>query len=67
MRPLVLTGIVLLSGCSQMATSAEAICGLEPELPTVSREDTDQTIIEVANFNGKFRAGCGVESSRKPQ
>lgn len=58
MRLVALTGILLLTSCGQWATSGEAICSLEPELPTVSTQDTDQTIIEVANFNSKFREGC---------
>jgi len=58
-------GIVPLSACANLATSGEAICSLEPELPTVSEKDTTQTIIEVSNFNTKFRSGCDVESSRK--
>lgn len=65
MHRLLVVGLMLLSACTIPATSAEVICSLEPQLPTVSRQDTTETIIEVSNFNGKFRAGCGVESSRK--
>jgi len=54
-----------LTSCGQWAISAEALCELEKELPTVSEKDTDQTIIEVANFNSKFRSGCNIEVDKK--
>lgn len=46
---------LLLSGCVGTGTSDRInLCN---ELPTVSEKDTDQTIIEVDNFNAKYRAG----------
>lgn len=55
MSRLLLLGTMLLSGCVGTGTSDRInLCN---ELPTVSEKDTDQTIIEVDNFNAKYRAG----------
>jgi hypothetical protein len=56
--------MMLLSGCAGMVISGSAVCQLEPQLPTVSEEDTDQTILEIDNFNSKFRSACDLRSSR---
>lgn len=45
--------VLLLSACQGAGTSGINLCD---ELPTVSRNDTDQTIIEVDNFNAKYEA-----------
>lgn len=49
--------LLLLTGCLKVEDSAiKTLC---PHLPTVSRQDTPQTIIEVDNFNAKFDAAVG--------
>jgi len=51
--------MMLLSGCASLASSEiDAVCSLLKDLPTVSGEDTDRTIIEVDNFNAKFKRVC---------
>jgi hypothetical protein len=50
--------MTLLSACASVGTSGTInLCN---KLPTVSEKDTDQTIIEVDNFNAQYRAlyGC---------
>lgn len=55
MSRLLLLGTTLFCGCVGTGTSDRInLCN---ELPTVSEKDTDQTIIEVDNFNAKYRAG----------
>lgn len=49
--------IVVLSGC--LKVDEYAIRSLCKDLPTVSRHDTPQTVIEVDNFNAKFDAAVG--------
>ena len=50
-----LIGMLALSACVSTAQSARInLCN---QLPTVSEKDTAQTIIEVDNFNEKYRAG----------
>ncbi|RTL05370.1 hypothetical protein EKK58_08195 [Candidatus Dependentiae bacterium] len=49
--------LLSVSGC--VATSGTDRINLCKELPTVSVNDTDQTIIEVDNFNEKYRAAYG--------
>jgi len=52
---LLLLGTMLLSGCDHVVQSERInLCN---QLPTVSEKDTTQTIIEVDNFNEKYRAG----------
>ncbi len=52
---LMLIGMLALSACTPVAQSARInLCN---QLPTVSEKDTAQTIIEVDNFNEKYRAG----------
>ena len=59
MRLLVLAALLLLSACASTGSSAiDVLCAVD--LPTVSRMDTDQTIIEVDNFSAKFRAACDI-------
>ena len=56
--------MMLLIGCQTTAsleTSQSAICTLT--LPTVSRLDTPQTILEVDNFSAKFRSACNAEET----
>jgi hypothetical protein len=53
---LALIVMLLLSGCVGTTNSAEAICSIP--LPTVSLQDTDQTIIEVDLFSERFRRAC---------
>lgn len=48
---------MLLSGC--VSTSPYDRINLCNDLPTVSEKDTDRTIIEVDNFNEKYRAAYG--------
>jgi hypothetical protein len=45
--------MLLLSGCVSPVTSEINLCN---QLPTVSTQDTTQTIIEVDNFNAKYKA-----------
>lgn len=48
---------MLLSACVNTSQSDRInLCNV---LPTVSEQDTDQTIIEVDNFNAKYRAAYG--------
>lgn len=57
MSRLLLLGMMLCVGCTPVAQSARInLCN---QLPTVSEKDTDQTIIEVDNFNEKYRAAYG--------
>ena len=58
MWKLVIPVMMLLSACaSPIGLGKINLC---KELPTVSGKDTDQTIIEVDNFNAKYEAlyGC---------
>lgn len=48
--------LLSVTGC--VAPSGDRI-NLCNQLPTVSENDTDQTIIEVDNFNEKYRAAYG--------
>jgi len=49
--------MLLLSGCAAGGTSGiNAICDIQ--LPTVSVNDTDQTIIEVDNYSEKVILAC---------
>jgi hypothetical protein len=51
--------IALLSGCLKTVDyGIDAICSIDP--PTVSRNDTPQTIIEVDNFRAKWEAICNA-------
>lgn len=53
--------ILVVSGCVKtVGSGTEAVCSLQKDLPTVSREDTDRTIIEVDNFTEKFLRACRV-------
>ena len=52
-----LTLMLLLSGCGSLAVSgSDVFCDLPT--PTVSANDTPQTIIEVDNFLAKRKAVC---------
>lgn len=49
--------IVVLTACEKV--DEYAIRSLCKDLPSVSTQDTPQTIIEVDNFNAKFDAAVG--------
>lgn len=50
----ILIGMLLLTGCVETVKSGTInLCN---NLPSVSVKDTDQTIIEVDNFNAKYKA-----------
>jgi uncharacterized protein YceK len=56
----ILIVMLLLSGCAKVATSEINLCN---QLPSVSRLDTTQTILEVDNFNAKYKAAyCNAKS-----
>ena len=45
-----------------MSTVQSERINLCNQLPTVSEKDTDETIIEVDNFNAKYRAAyCAIK------
>jgi len=48
--------MLLLTGCGTTINSVDALCSIP--LPTVSEDDTTQTIIEVDNYSAKWRAAC---------
>ena len=53
-----LTVLTLLSACAETNTyGTDTFCAIP--LPSVSLSDTDQTIIEVDNYNAKIDALCG--------
>lgn len=54
MSKLILIGMLLLSGC--VGTVKSERINLCNQLPSVSEKDTAQTIIEVDNFNAKYKA-----------
>jgi hypothetical protein len=54
MFKLILIGMLPLTACVGLDTFE--MTNLCNELPTVSLRDTDQTIIEVDNFNAKYKA-----------
>ncbi len=57
MQKIIVISLLCLSACTPVAQSARInLCN---QLPTVSEKDTDQTIIEVDNFNEKYRAAYG--------
>ncbi len=58
MQKIIVISFLCLSGCVSVGTSGTI--NLCDKLPTVSEKDTDQTIIEVDNFNAQYRAfyGC---------
>lgn len=54
MSKLILIVMLPLSACVGLDTFERTnLCN---ELPTVSEKDTDQTVIEVDNFNAKYEA-----------
>lgn len=55
--------MTLLVGC--VKPDEYAIRTLCKDLPTVSQQDTPQTIIEVDNFNSKFDAAVGCPTKGK--
>lgn len=54
MQKVIVFSLFLLTGCVETVKSGTInLCN---DLPSVSVKDTDQTIIEVDNFNAKYKA-----------